>query len=119
MTSDGHRPPWSLVAGHSQRRGHRSTSRRGACLAFVPSGEYPLRTNILNVVTGFTLANSQVSPFETTTPKLLKELGYDSAPFGKSHLAGHAGARRRRRLAFCRRVVIEAYRRTPSGERYG
>ena len=43
-------------------------------------GRYPLRTNILNVVTGFTLANSQVSPFETTTPKLLKELGYDSAP---------------------------------------
>ena len=82
-------------------------------------GRYPLRTNILNVVTGFTLANSQVSPFETTTPKLLKEVGYDSAPFGKFHLAGHAGARRRRRLAFCRRVVIEAYRRTPSGERYG
>ena len=82
-------------------------------------GRYPLRTNILNVVTGFTLANSQVSPFETTTPKLLKELGYDSAPFGKSHLAGHAGARRRRRMAFCRRVVIEAYGRTPSGEHYG
>ena len=82
-------------------------------------GRYPLRTNILNVVTGFTLANSQVSPFETTTPKLLKEVGYDSAPFGKFHRAGHAGARRRRRLAFCRRVVIEAYRRTPSGERHG
>jgi arylsulfatase A-like enzyme len=52
-------------------------------------GRYPLRTNILNVITDAVLANSQVSPDEVTTPKLLKsKRGYDSAMFGKFHLAG-------------------------------
>ena len=52
-------------------------------------GRYPLRTNILNVITSTVLANSQVSPFEITTPKLLKsKRHYDSALFGKFHLAG-------------------------------
>src|SRR5262245_21061165 len=41
-------------------------------------GRYPLRTNILNVITDAVLANSQVSPDEVTTPKLLKsKRGYD------------------------------------------
>lgn len=34
------------------------------------------------------LANSQVSPFEVTTPKILKKAGYQNALFGKFHLAG-------------------------------
>src|SRR5690606_23264262 len=34
------------------------------------------------------LANSQLSPYEITAPKLLKEAGYQSAMFGKFHLAG-------------------------------
>src|SRR5262249_55922059 len=50
---------------------------------------YPLRTNIFNVITSSVLANSQVSPFEITTPKLLKsKRHYDSAMFGKFHLGG-------------------------------
>src|SRR5690606_36475507 len=34
------------------------------------------------------LANSQVSPYTMTAPKLLKQAGYESAMFGKFHLAG-------------------------------
>jgi hypothetical protein len=51
-------------------------------------GRFPFRTNILNVVTPEILANSQVSPFETTTPDVLKTKGYSSGLFGKFHLAG-------------------------------
>src|SRR5215470_9148392 len=32
-------------------------------------GRYPLRTNVLNAILALDLANSQVSPFETTTPQ--------------------------------------------------
>ena len=51
-------------------------------------GRYPLRTNILTAILTTDLANSQVSPFETTTPKILKTANYTSALFGKFHLAG-------------------------------
>jgi arylsulfatase A-like enzyme len=51
-------------------------------------GRYPLRTNIFNAILSTDLANSQVSPFETTTPKILREANYQSALFGKFHLAG-------------------------------
>ncbi len=51
-------------------------------------GRYPLRTNILAAIGSADLANSQVSPFEVTTPKLLKEHSYTSAMFGKFHIAG-------------------------------
>jgi arylsulfatase A-like enzyme len=51
-------------------------------------GRYPLRTNIFNAILTTDLANSQVSPFETTTPKILKSADYTSALFGKFHLAG-------------------------------
>ena len=37
-------------------------------------GRYPLRTNILNVVTGFTLANSQVSPLRPQRRSCSKKL---------------------------------------------
>jgi hypothetical protein len=49
-------------------------------------GRYPLRTNVVNAILALDLANSQVSPFETTTPKVLKKKGYDSGLFGKFHL---------------------------------
>ena len=49
-------------------------------------GRYPLRTNVFSAILGDDLANSQVSPFEATTPKLLKRRGYDSGDFGKFHL---------------------------------
>jgi arylsulfatase A-like enzyme len=51
-------------------------------------GRYPLRTNIFTAILTTDLANSQVSPFETTTPKILKSAEYTSALFGKFHLAG-------------------------------
>lgn len=49
-------------------------------------GRYPLRTNVFGALLDFDLANSQVSPYEYTTPRLLKARGYDNANFGKFHL---------------------------------
>jgi hypothetical protein len=49
-------------------------------------GRYPLRTNVFAALLDDDLANSQVSPFEATTPTLLKTRGYDSGDFGKFHL---------------------------------
>ncbi len=51
-------------------------------------GRYPLRTNIFSAILSNDLANSQVSPFEVTTPHVLRKAGYQSAMFGKFHLAG-------------------------------
>lgn len=51
-------------------------------------GRYPLRTNIFTAILTTDLANSQVSPFEMTTPKILRNANYKSALFGKYHLAG-------------------------------
>src|SRR5215471_1555558 len=51
-------------------------------------GRYPFRTNVFNAILSLDLANSQVSPFETTTPQVLKNKGYDNGLFGKFHLSG-------------------------------
>lgn len=51
-------------------------------------GRYPTRTNIYQAIGANDLANSHVSPFEMTAPRLLKQAGYDSAMFGKFHLGG-------------------------------
>jgi arylsulfatase A-like enzyme len=51
-------------------------------------GRYPFRTDVKNAIVASDLANSQVSPFEITTPKLLKQKGYVSAVIGKMHLSG-------------------------------
>lgn len=51
-------------------------------------GRYPFRTDVRNAIVALDLANSQVSPFEMTTPKLLKEKGYVNALIGKMHLSG-------------------------------
>jgi hypothetical protein len=51
-------------------------------------GRYPLRTNVSGAILSDDLANSQVSPFEATTPNLLKKVGYLNGLFGKFHLAG-------------------------------
>ena len=51
-------------------------------------GRYPLRTNIYTAILSTDLANSQVSPYEMTTPKILRNADYTSALFGKFHLAG-------------------------------
>ncbi len=52
------------------------------------TGRYPLRNNIFQAIGPNDLANSQISEFEITVPKLLKHAGYESAMFGKFHLAG-------------------------------
>jgi len=51
-------------------------------------GQYPLRTNIRQAIGPNDLAVSHVSPYATTAPKLLKKANYESAMFGKFHLAG-------------------------------
>jgi arylsulfatase A-like enzyme len=51
-------------------------------------GRYPLRTNVYSAILSDDLANSQVSPYEFTTPEVLRNAGYISAMFGKFHLAG-------------------------------
>lgn len=52
------------------------------------TGRYPSSTNILNAVVQSDLANSEISPYEMTLPKLLKTAGYSSAMIGKMHLTG-------------------------------
>jgi arylsulfatase A-like enzyme len=49
-------------------------------------GRFPLRTNIRFAILANDLANSQLSPFEATTPKLLHQVDYESGLFGKFHL---------------------------------
>jgi len=56
--------------------------------ALLFEGRYPFRTNVYTALTSQDLANSQVSPFEVTTPRLLARAGYESALFGKFHIAG-------------------------------
>lgn len=51
-------------------------------------GQYPFRTNIYQAIGPSDVANSQVSPYDITAPKLLKKANYESAMFGKFHLAG-------------------------------
>lgn len=58
----------------------------GRAAAFL--GQYPLRTNIRQAIGPNDLAVSQVSPYTMTAPKLLKAANYESAMFGKFHLAG-------------------------------
>lgn len=52
------------------------------------TGRYPLRTKMYQALGPNDLANSQLSPHDVTVPKLLKAAGYESAMFGKFHLAG-------------------------------
>ena len=49
------------------------------------TGRYPLRHNVMAALLPPDLAISQQSPYETTTPNILREAGYTSALFGKSH----------------------------------
>ena len=51
-------------------------------------GRYPFRTDVSNAIVALDLANSQVSPYETTTPKILAQQGYVNALIGKMHLSG-------------------------------
>jgi arylsulfatase A-like enzyme len=51
-------------------------------------GRFPFRTDVRNAIVSTDLANSQVSPFEYTIPKVLKQQGYVSAVVGKMHISG-------------------------------
>jgi hypothetical protein len=51
-------------------------------------GRYPLRTHVYQAIGPSDLANSQLTPYDETVPKLLKQAGYVSGMFGKFHLAG-------------------------------
>jgi len=51
-------------------------------------GRYPFRTNIYQAIGPNDLSNSQLSPYEMTTPKLLKQANYESGMFGKFHMGG-------------------------------
>jgi Sulfatase len=50
-------------------------------------GRFPFRTNVFSAILSDDLANSQVSPFEATTPKVLRTRNYESGLFGKFHLS--------------------------------
>jgi arylsulfatase A-like enzyme len=55
------------------------------------TGRYPSRTGVgTPLIPNETLPQSQCSPFEMTTPRVLEQVGYDSALFGKFHLADEA-----------------------------
>ena len=56
--------------------------------ALMFEGRFPLRTNVYDAILSVDLANSQVSPYETTTPVVLRRRGYESGLFGKFHLTG-------------------------------
>ncbi len=56
--------------------------------ALMLTGRYPLRTHVYAPLQPADLANSQVSPYETAVPKVLKHAGYASALFGKHHVGG-------------------------------
>ncbi|QGM98191.1 sulfatase-like hydrolase/transferase [Methylocystis parvus] len=50
------------------------------------TGRYPLRTNLYAALGPSDLANSMISPWEETLPKLMKRAGYTNALFGKFHV---------------------------------
>lgn len=52
------------------------------------TGRYPFRTGIYQAIGQNDLANSQLTPYDVTVPKLLKNANYESGMFGKFHLAG-------------------------------
>ena len=54
------------------------------------TGRYPTRTGVKSALLDYNLPSSQVSPFETTTPRVLARAGYASALIGKFHLGGPA-----------------------------
>lgn len=52
------------------------------------TGRYPFRTNVNQAIAEKDLANSHVSPYDVTVPRMLTSAGYTSALFGKYHLGG-------------------------------
>ncbi|MDA8660063.1 sulfatase-like hydrolase/transferase [Luminiphilus sp.] len=52
------------------------------------SGRYPTRTSTNTAIVSTDLANSQMSPYERSLPKVLARSGYASAYVGKIHASG-------------------------------
>jgi hypothetical protein len=52
------------------------------------SGRYPPRTNVNTAIVSTDYANSQMSPFERSLPRVLADQGYVSAYVGKIHVTG-------------------------------
>lgn len=52
------------------------------------TGLYPMRTGVQLAIGPDDLANSHVSPWAMSVPKVLATAGYESAMFGKFHLGG-------------------------------
>ncbi|PRB84665.1 sulfatase-like hydrolase/transferase [Pseudomonas sp. MYb185] len=52
------------------------------------TGLYPMRTDVLQAIGPDDLANSHVSPYAMTIPKVLATAGYENGMFGKYHLGG-------------------------------
>ena len=50
------------------------------------TGRYPMRTGVTSALINNMLPVSQVSPYETTIPRVLSQAGYSSALVGKFHL---------------------------------
>ena len=50
------------------------------------TGRYPFRTNMQAALGPSDLANSMISPYENTLPKLMSKAGYATALFGKFHI---------------------------------
>jgi Sulfatase len=52
------------------------------------TGRYAFRTGVTAAILAEDLAGAQISPYEITTPNVLKTAGYTSAMIGKYHLGG-------------------------------
>jgi arylsulfatase A-like enzyme len=78
----------AIADGGVRFRNTWSTPECSPSRAMFYEGRYPFRTGVVNAFNNQDLANSQLSPYEFTTPKLLAERGYTSGFFGKLHISG-------------------------------
>ena len=81
-------PNMNVIASSGVRfRNNWSSPACSPSRAMFFEGRFPARSNVFNAIGTSDLANSMVSPYNVTTPKLLKKKGYQSGLFGKFHLA--------------------------------